>query len=392
MCVCVCVCVCVSACVRGSVCVCIQADNPTMASRKRPRRSLSLAGDGEDGANSADPSTSASAVALGSGASAAGKDDAAAAAAAAATAAVRKRSRASVAAANAEAAAAAAAAASFAEEQAAMFENLDEEKEYSNWFPRQAGFNTLSRSQINKDIRDLNASAHPAPVESEDEELDGSMYMLFDAGLGSRVSSSSSSSSGLSSSSRSHQRAAQSGGVKQEAGAGHAQATHDSAARPPPKTLGRHATPEVLRDVWSNELLYYRWRIKKRSLEMHEVLAERRHAWETYVALRSTLIGEIRRLNQQRDEHAHVLQQLQRCVCACLLQREPCWLSRCCVCVWIGLERPRPPSPLGLLGWALLGIDFEAAFLDYQVQRFVRQDHQHLRVADQGCAARGQSQ
>lgn len=219
-----------------------------------------------------------------------------------------------------------------------MFENLDEEKEYSNWFPRQAGFNTLSRSQINKDIRDLNASAHPPPVESEDEELDGSMYMLYDAGLGRsalRSSSSSfsspspsSSSSSSSSSLGSRQPAAAAGGVKQEAGSGTAQVEGAEPRQRPPKTSGRHATPEVLRDVWSNELLYYRWRIKKRSLEMHEVLAERRHAWETYVALRSTLIGEIRRLNEQRDEHAHVLQQLKRYVPR-FFQSQP-WLVCCC--------------------------------------------------------------
>lgn len=118
-----------------------------------------------------------------------------------------------------------------------MFDNLDEEAGYHNWFPRQTGFNTLSKTQINKDIRDLTAATHTVPCESDDEDIGEAVHSLYDA-----------------------------------------------AAHPRAKGAN-HTAPDVLQDIWSNELLYYRWRTKKRAFEMHEVLAQRKEAWQTYVAV-----------------------------------------------------------------------------------------------------------
>ena len=196
-------------------------------SKQRSRRNLSLAG-GDDAGSDSD------------------------------SAAARKRARTS-----GSSGAAAAAAAAAEAEQAAMFESMEQDDEYSNWFPRQTGFNTLSRSQIGKDIRDLTASTDPAPDESDDEELQSSAYVMYDAASGA------------------HQ-----------------------------KTRVTHQTPKALQDIWTNELLYYRWRIKKRAFEMHEIVAQRREAWESYVALRASLIEELRRFRKQREEQENVVKLL----------------------------------------------------------------------------------
>ena len=166
-----------------------------------------------------------------------------------------------------------------AQQQAELFESLDEAAGYCNWFPRQTGFNALSKTQINKDLRDLTAATHAVPYESDDEDIDEHVYSLYDASASTSTSSDTTNNAPI-------------------------QATE------PRKTPNAHPTPDVLQDIWSNELLYYRWRIQKRTLEMHEILGQRRVAWETYVALRASLVEEIRRFAKQRTEQQLVLAQL----------------------------------------------------------------------------------